>query len=174
MVPLAIRGMQEVKQTQRWVRERWDPGFLFFVFFAVYMLLFFNWSIVGEENGNPLQYSCLENPMDRGAWWVSPWGRKESGWLSNNIVVLQCCASLCCTVKWTSYMYTYIPFLLDLPPPPHHPSHLSHHRALSWAPCVYSSFPLGSVWHMVVYIHQSYSPNSPYPSYDHMSRWDQL
>ena len=24
----------------------------------------------GEENGNPLQYSCLENSMDRGAWWV--------------------------------------------------------------------------------------------------------
>ena len=24
----------------------------------------------GEENGNPLQYSCLENPMDRGAWWA--------------------------------------------------------------------------------------------------------
>ena len=24
----------------------------------------------GEENGYPLQYSCLENPMDRGAWWV--------------------------------------------------------------------------------------------------------
>ena len=22
----------------------------------------------GEENGNPLQYSCLENPMDGGAW----------------------------------------------------------------------------------------------------------
>ena len=22
----------------------------------------------GEENGNPLQYSCLENPMERGAW----------------------------------------------------------------------------------------------------------
>ena len=22
----------------------------------------------GEENGNPLQYSCVENPMDRGAW----------------------------------------------------------------------------------------------------------
>ena len=25
---------------------------------------------LGEGNGNPLQYSCLENPMDRGAWWV--------------------------------------------------------------------------------------------------------
>ena len=24
----------------------------------------------GEENGNPLQFSCLENPMDRGAWWA--------------------------------------------------------------------------------------------------------
>ena len=23
----------------------------------------------GEGNGNPLQYSCLENPMNRGAWW---------------------------------------------------------------------------------------------------------
>ena len=30
----------------------------------------------GEGNGNPLQYSCLENPMDRGAWY--PWGHKES------------------------------------------------------------------------------------------------
>ena len=24
----------------------------------------------GEGNGNPVQYSCLENPMDGGAWWV--------------------------------------------------------------------------------------------------------
>ena len=24
---------------------------------------------MGEGNGTPLQYSCLENPMDRGAWW---------------------------------------------------------------------------------------------------------
>ena len=26
---------------------------------------------LGGGNGNPLQYSCLENPMDRGAWWVA-------------------------------------------------------------------------------------------------------
>ena len=31
----------------------------------------------GEGNGNPLQYSCLENPMDRGAWWASPQSYKE-------------------------------------------------------------------------------------------------
>ena len=29
-----------------------------------------------EGNGNPLQYSCLENPMDRAGF--SPWGRTES------------------------------------------------------------------------------------------------
>ena len=33
----------------------------------------------GEGNGNPLQYSYLENPMDRGAWWVTVHGvTKES------------------------------------------------------------------------------------------------
>ena len=33
----------------------------------------------GEGNGNPLQYSCLENPMHRGAWWATVYGvTKES------------------------------------------------------------------------------------------------
>ena len=33
----------------------------------------------GEGNGNPLQYSCLENPMDRGAWRATVHrGRKKS------------------------------------------------------------------------------------------------
>ena len=34
-----------------------------------------------EVRGNPLQYSCLENPMDRGAWWATvpiAGGRTES------------------------------------------------------------------------------------------------
>ena len=31
----------------------------------------------GEGNGNPLQYSCLENPMDREAWWATVHDRKE-------------------------------------------------------------------------------------------------
>ena len=29
---------------------------------------------LGEGNGNPLQYSCLENPMDRGAWQTKAYG----------------------------------------------------------------------------------------------------
>ena len=32
----------------------------------------------GEGNGNPLQYSCLGNPMDRGAWWAAVHGVEES------------------------------------------------------------------------------------------------
>ena len=30
----------------------------------------------GEGNGNPLQYSSLENPMDGGAWGYSQWGHR--------------------------------------------------------------------------------------------------
>ena len=38
----------------------------------------------GEGNGNPLQYSCLENSMDRGAWWATVRGVANSWtWLSN-------------------------------------------------------------------------------------------
>ena len=32
----------------------------------------------GEGNDNPLQYSCLENPMDRGGWWVTIHGVTKS------------------------------------------------------------------------------------------------
>ena len=32
----------------------------------------------GEGNGNPLQYACLENPMDRGAWWAAVHGVAKS------------------------------------------------------------------------------------------------
>ena len=32
----------------------------------------------GEGHGDPLQYSCLENPMDRGAWWAIVHGVEKS------------------------------------------------------------------------------------------------
>ena len=34
----------------------------------------FSLSCIGEGNGNPLQYSCLENPRDRGAWQAAVYG----------------------------------------------------------------------------------------------------
>ena len=33
---------------------------------------------LGEGNGNPLQYSCLENPMDGGGWWAAVHGVARS------------------------------------------------------------------------------------------------
>ena len=33
---------------------------------------------LGEGNGTPLQYSCLENPMDGGAWWAAVHGVAKS------------------------------------------------------------------------------------------------
>ena len=32
----------------------------------------------GEGHGNPFQYSCLENPMDRGVWWATVHGVTKS------------------------------------------------------------------------------------------------
>ena len=32
---------------------------------------------LGEGHGNPLQYSCLDNPTDRGAWWATVHGVPE-------------------------------------------------------------------------------------------------
>ena len=38
----------------------------------------FSLSCIGEGNGNPLQYSCLENPRNRGAWWAAVYGVAQS------------------------------------------------------------------------------------------------
>ena len=38
----------------------------------------FSLSCNGEGNGNPLQYSCLENPRDGGAWWAAVYGVSQS------------------------------------------------------------------------------------------------
>ena len=39
----------------------------------------FSLSCIGEENGNPLQHSCLENPRDGGAWWLPSMGSHRVG-----------------------------------------------------------------------------------------------
>ena len=36
------------------------------------------YQVKGEGNGNPLQYSCLENPRDTGAWWAAVYGVAQS------------------------------------------------------------------------------------------------
>ena len=68
----------------------------------------FSLSCIGEGNGTPLQYSCLENPRDGGAWWAAIYGgaqsqtrlKRLSGSSSN--VTLYCqrtgCACVCLCV----------------------------------------------------------------------------
>ena len=36
------------------------------------------YACIGEGNGNPLQYPCLENSRDRGAWWAAVYGVAQS------------------------------------------------------------------------------------------------
>ena len=54
----------------------------------------------GEGNGNPLQYSCLENSMDKGAWWATVHGVAKSwyGWAHTHSMwlVVVWCYSLSC------------------------------------------------------------------------------
>ena len=51
----------------------------------------------GEGNSILLQYSCLENPMDRGAWWVTVY-RVAKRWTQ---------------LKWLNSMYTVVPHMLS-------------------------------------------------------------
>ena len=55
----------------------------------------------GEGNGNPLQYFCLENPMDRGAWWATVHGAAKSQTRLSNFTSLSltCLLRTCMQVK---------------------------------------------------------------------------
>ena len=59
----------------------------------------------GEGNGNPLQYSCLENPRDRGAWWAAVYevaqSQRQLKQLSSSSIVGK-------NLKWCISTYTYI------------------------------------------------------------------
>ena len=55
--------MEEPGGLQSWGRQELDM--------TEQLHLHFSLSCIGEGNGNPLQYSCLENPRDWGAWWAA-------------------------------------------------------------------------------------------------------
>ena len=46
----------------------------------IFLYIYFLGAPFGEGNGNPLQYSSLENPVGRGAWWAAVHGVAESWW----------------------------------------------------------------------------------------------
>ena len=62
-VPHRVKGFPGGSEVKASASNAGDPG----------SIPGLGWS-PGEGNGNPLQYSCLENPMDRGAWWATVHG----------------------------------------------------------------------------------------------------
>ena len=74
----------------------------------------------GEGNGNLLQYSCLENPTDRGAWQTATWGQKESATtdrlaLSHFILNTPCvCATCSPSIYLQSLHRYYLPLMSSL------------------------------------------------------------
>ena len=67
----------------------------------------FSLSCTGEGNGNPLQYSCLENPMDGGAWWAAVHGVAKSPTRLSDFTFTfhfhaleKAMAALCNTLAW--------------------------------------------------------------------------
>ena len=73
----------------------------------------FSLSFTGEGNGNPLQYSCLENPRDGGAWWAAIYGVALSWtrlkWLSSSssssIEKQSHISYILRSVRWSLYVY---------------------------------------------------------------------
>ena len=57
-----------------------DSRSIHVVTYSKNLILFCGWVVfyLGEGNGTPLQYSCLENPMDGGAWWAAVHGVPRS------------------------------------------------------------------------------------------------
>ena len=84
----------------------------------------------GEGNGNPLQYSCLENPMDRGAWWATVHGVTKSRTRLSNFTF---------TYSNLSYYYYLLYLKLSLCFKAHAPS-ISLHSFFLFA-CYLSSLP---------------------------------
>ena len=65
---------------------------------------------IGEGNGNPLQYSCLENSMDRGAWWTTVQGlqRVRHDWATNtHMKFINMKSIITCLKKENSKLHLY-------------------------------------------------------------------
>ena len=80
--------------------------------------------LFGEGNGSPLQYSCLENPMDGGAWQAIVRGvtksRTQLKWLNMHALFLFCCYSLSLSrvrlfaTPWTASCQASLSFIISL------------------------------------------------------------
>ena len=59
----------------------------------------FSLSCIGEGNDNPLQYSCLENPRDRGAWWAAIYGVAQSQHDRSDLAAAAAATYICACIQ---------------------------------------------------------------------------
>ena len=67
----------------------------------------------GEGNGTPLQYSCLENPMDRGAWWATVHGVVKSQTRLRKCRYTPIHTHVCSCLLWRNVYLDPRPFSFD-------------------------------------------------------------
>ena len=70
LLPGKSHGRRSLVGCSPWSREESDV--------TEQLHFHFSLSCIGEGNGNPLQYSCLENPREGGAWWAAVYGVAQS------------------------------------------------------------------------------------------------
>ena len=70
LLPGKSRGRRSLVGCSPWGCEEWDM--------TERLHFHFSLSCIEEGNGNPLQWSCLENPRDCGAWWAAVYGVAQS------------------------------------------------------------------------------------------------
>ena len=70
LLPGESHGRRSLVGCSPWGRYEWDT--------TEWLHFHFSLSCIGEGNGNPIHYSCLENPRDRGAWWAAVSGVTQS------------------------------------------------------------------------------------------------
>ena len=70
LLPGKSHGWRSLVGCSPWGREESDT--------TEWLPFHLSLSCIGEGNGNPLQYSCLENPRDEGAWWAAVYGVAQS------------------------------------------------------------------------------------------------
>ena len=70
LLPGKSHGQRSLVGCSPWGREESDT--------TERLHFHFSLSCIGEGNGNPLQCSCLENPMGKGAWWAAVHGVAKS------------------------------------------------------------------------------------------------
>ena len=95
LLPGKCHGLRSLVGCSPWGRKESDT--------TEWLHFDFSLSCIGEGNGNLLQYSCLENPRDGGAWWAAVYGVAQSQtwlkWLSSSSSS-SICSNSCPLSQW--------------------------------------------------------------------------